>query len=160
MVTSSGTFTLITTVIIGLFLEIIPLPDMLEWWRPSWLLLTVIYWTMALPTRVGIIWAWLMGLILDVSMGTHLGIHGSTFAITAYLVLNLNNRLRQFTLWQQSLFVVLLVGFDLVVSLWLENFIDYRYRPATYWLPMISSALIWPISFISLRHIRRNFRVQ
>ncbi|MBT8448431.1 MAG: rod shape-determining protein MreD, partial [Gammaproteobacteria bacterium] len=55
MITSSGTFTLITTVIIGLFLEIIPLPDMLEWWRPSWLLMTVIYWTMALPTRVGIV---------------------------------------------------------------------------------------------------------
>ena len=160
MASSSGTLVLVITFIIGLFLEIFPLPEMLEWWRPSWLLMTVIYWIMALPTRVGIVWAWLMGLVLDVSLGTPLGIHGSTFAIAAYLVLTLSNRLRQFTLWQQSLFVALLVGFDLVVSLWIENFIDYRYRPATYWLPMISSALIWPISFISLRHIRRSFRVQ
>lgn len=160
MVSSSGTLMLITTFIIGLFLEILPLPDIVEWWRPSWMLMTIIYWTMALPSRVGIIWAWIFGLIIDVSLGTHLGVHGCTYAITAYLVLSLSNRLRLFTLWQQSLFVALLVGFDLVVSLWIENFIEYRYRPATYWLPMISSALIWPISFISLRYIRRSFRIQ
>lgn len=160
MTTSSGTLMLITTFVIGLLLQILPLPELLEWWRPSWLLITVIYWVMALPSRIGIIWAWVMGLILDVSLGTHLGVHGSTFAITAYIVLSLSNRLRLFTLWQQALFVSLLVGFDLVISLWIENFIQYRYRPATYWLPMISSALIWPISFISLRHIRRSFRIQ
>ena len=160
MVSSSGTLMLITTFIIGMFLEILPLPEMLEWWRPSFLLMTVIYWTMALPTRIGIIWAWIAGLIMDVSLGTYLGVHGSTFAISAYIVLSLTNRLRLFTLWQQSLFVALLVGFDLVVSLWIENFIEYRYRPGSYWLPMISSALIWPVSFISLRHIRRTFRIQ
>jgi rod shape-determining protein MreD len=157
---SSGTLALLMTIAIGLVLQIYPLPESLQWWRPSWLLLTMIYWVMALPNRVGIVSAWLVGLVLDVSMSTHLGVHGATFAICAYIVFSLSNRLRLFTLWQQSLFVGLLVGFDLVVSLWIENFIEYRIRPADYWYPMISSTLVWPISFILLRHARRTFHIR
>lgn len=159
-VNKSGNIALIMTIVMGLVLQIYPLPDSIVWWRPSWLLLTMIYWVMALPNRVGILSAWFVGLILDVSMGTHLGIHGSTFAISAYIVFSLTNRLRLFTLWQQSLMVGLLVGFDLVVSLWIENFIEYRERPHSYWLPMITSTLVWPISFILLRHIRRSFHIR
>ena len=157
---SSGTIALLMTIIFGLILQIYPLPESLEWWRPSWLLLTMIYWIMAIPNRVGIVSAWIVGLILDVSMGNHLGIHGATFAICAYIVFSLNKRLRLFTLWQQSLLVGLLVGFDLVVSLWIENFIEYRLRSGEYWFPIISSTLIWPISFILLRHIRRSFHIR
>ena len=157
---SSGTIALILTIIFGLALQIYPLPESVEWWRPSWLLLTIIYWVMALPSRVGILSAWLVGLVLDVSLGTHLGIHGATFAISAHIVYSLNNRLRLFTLWQQSLFVGLLVGFDLVISIWVENFIEYRIRPLDYWYPIITSTLFWPLSFILLRHIRRSFHIR
>ena len=157
---SSGTFALVMTFVFGLVLEIYPVPEMLQWWRPSWLLLTMIYWVMALPNRIGIVTAWLVGLILDVSLGNPLGIHGATFAICAYIVFSLNKRLRLFTLWQQSLFVGLLVGFDLVISLWVENFIEFRQRGPEYWFPIISSTLIWPLSFILLRHIRRSFHIR
>ena len=157
---SSGTIALLITVLVGLSLQIFPLPDSLEWWRPSLLLMTMIYWVMALPNRVGIVTCWVIGLVLDVSLGNHLGIHGATFAICAYIVLSLNKRLRLFTLLQQSVFIALLVGFDLVISLWIENFIDYRVRSAAYWLPILSSALVWPISFILLRHIRRSYHIR
>ncbi len=157
---SSGRFALLLTIIFALVLEIYPLPESLQWWRPSWLLMTMIYWVMALPNRVGIVSAWLMGLTLDVSLGNPLGIHGATFAICAYIVFSLNKRLRLFTLWQQSLFVALLVGFDLVLSLWIENFIDFRQRAAAYWFPIISSMLVWPLSFILLRHVRRSFQIR
>jgi len=157
---SSGTITLFITILFGLTLQILPMPDSMEWWRPSWLLITMIYWVMALPNRIGIITCWIVGLVFDVSQGNHLGIHGATFAICAYIVFTLNKRLRLFTLWQQSVFIALLVGFDLVVSLWVENFIDYRVRSAAYWLPILSSAIVWPISFILLRHIRRSYHIR
>ena len=157
---SSGTITLFITILFGLTLQILPMPDSMEWWRPSWLLITMIYWVMALPNRIGIITCWIVGLVFDVGQGNHLGIHGATFAICAYIVFTLNKRLRLFTLWQQSVFIALLVGFDLVVSLWVENFIDYRVRSAAYWLPILSSAIVWPISFILLRHIRRSYHIR
>jgi len=161
MTTSFSSYVaLFLTFVFGLVLQIYPLPDMLEWWRPSWLLMTLIYWVMVIPNRIGIVTSWIVGLILDVSLGSHLGIHGSTFAITAYIVHSLNKRLILFTVWQQSLFIGLLVGFDLVISLWLENFIQFRPRPDSYWLAMITSTLVWPFSFILLRHIRRSFHIR
>jgi rod shape-determining protein MreD len=35
-------------------LAVLPMSRALAWWRPEWLLLVLVYWTMALPHRVGL----------------------------------------------------------------------------------------------------------
>ncbi len=137
-----------------------PLPDFLVWWRPNWLLMVVIYWTMALPHRIGIVVAWVLGLITDVALGSVLGVHGLSMAIIAYLILLLTNRLRLFPLWKQSAVVGLMVGLDLVLSLWIQNFITSQPRSGMYWLPIISSTFFWPWIFLLLRDLRRYLNVR
>lgn len=137
-----------------------PLPDYLVWWRPNWLLMVLIYWTMALPHRVGIIAGWILGILTDVALGSVLGVHGMSFAIIAYLILVLTHRLRLFPLWQQSVVVGLMIGLNLVLSLWVQNFITTQPRHPMYWLPILSSTFFWPLVFLLLRDIRRNFNVR
>ena len=61
---------------IGAFmLAIMPLPDWAVEFRPDWVTLVLIYWAMAVPTRVGVTVAWFAGLLLDVSYGTLMGQH-------------------------------------------------------------------------------------
>ena len=96
----------------------------------------------------------------DVALGSVLGVHGLSMAVITYLILILNRRLRLFPLWKQSFIIGLMVGLDLVITLWLQNFISTQPRHTMYWLPIISSTFIWPWLFILLRDIRRSFHVR
>jgi rod shape-determining protein MreD len=48
-----GGFIILGTFIVGLMLSQIPLPYFIEWARPEWVAMILIYWVMALPHRVG-----------------------------------------------------------------------------------------------------------
>ncbi|PCJ47833.1 MAG: rod shape-determining protein MreD [Gammaproteobacteria bacterium] len=158
--TTNASYVIIISFVIATVMMLFPLPDFLIWWRPNWLLMVFIYWIIALPHRIGIVTGWMLGIISDVTLGSVLGVHGLTFALIAYLILIMTNRLRLFPLWKQSAIIALMVAFDLVLSLWIQNFIETQPRPATYWLPIISSAFLWPWIFLILRDIRRNFNVR
>ena len=155
-----GMYVIIISFIIAIILLLFPLPDFLVWWRPSWVLMVLIYWTLALPHKIGIFAAWILGIITDVALNSVLGIHGLSMAIVAYLILLLNKRLRLFPLWKQSVIVGLMVGLDLVLSMWIQNFISHQPRDIMYWLPILSSIFFWPWLFILLRDIRRNFQIR
>jgi len=155
-----GNTTIIVSFIVAMLMMLLPLPDVLVWWRPNWILMVLIYWTMALPHRVGILVGWGLGLMTDVALGSVLGVHGLTMAVIAYLILLLTNRLRLFPLWKQSAIIALMVGLDLVLSLWIQNFISMRVRQPMYWLPILSSAFFWPWIFFILRDLRRHLNVR
>ena len=160
MASSNGIITVLISFIVAMILLLLPLPDYLTWWRPNWLLMVLIYWCMALPHRIGILTGWILGIMTDVALGSVLGVHGLSMAVITYLILILNRRLRLFPLWKQSFIVGLMVGLDLVISLWLQNFISTQPRHAMYWLPIISSTFFWPWLFILLRDVRRSFHVR
>ncbi|HDY85702.1 MAG TPA: rod shape-determining protein MreD, partial [Methylophaga sp.] len=59
---SQGGSIIVLTVIVAMLLMLIPFPDNLRLARPEWVLMTVIYWALALPQRVGVGYAWVVGL--------------------------------------------------------------------------------------------------
>ena len=66
---TSGTPVIIVSLLVCAWLEVLPLPDDIAFLRPAWLLLAMIYWTIALPHRIGVAWAALVGLFQDVLTG-------------------------------------------------------------------------------------------
>ena len=149
-------------VIISLFLAyllaIVPLPDWAMNWRPQGVLMFVFYWTMALPYRVGLGFAWAAGLLLDVLEGTMLGLNALTLLIVAYVTLSLHQRLRMYNLIQQSGLLLVLSLVALGLEHWLRV-ISGQIEPvdSMYLLAAFSSAVIWPALFSVLRSIRRGF---
>ena len=100
-----GLLIILGTFIIALALSQIPLPTFLEWWRPEFVALSVIYWIMALPQRFGVGSAWIIGFMLDVLKGSVLGINALALTVIAFSTLLLHKRLRMYPLWQQGLVV-------------------------------------------------------
>lgn len=144
---------------IAFMLSAMPLPDWFITWRPAWVAMVIIYWSMALPNRVSIGTAWVMGVLLDVLQGSLLGQHAIGLAIVAYVTAKLHLQIRQHPLYQQALFVGILVTFYLSLIVWVNGIIG---RPPYSWsflAPVISSMLLWPWLFVILRDVRRKARV-
>ena len=150
---------IVLTLVVALTLMILPLPAMVEPFRPEWAILVILYWSLALPARVGVGVAWLVGLLQDVVQATALGSHALAFALVAYLTIQLCQRMRNVPVWQQALTVlglVLLARGLLFITRGLSDSAGVDWR---FWLPTLTSTLVWPLVFVLLRSLRRRFQV-
>lgn len=159
MKAKNNNFVIIVTLLIALILSIIPMPIGIDMYRPNWTLLVLMYWSLALPNRVNVLSAWFIGLVLDVLLGSILGINAFATAIVIYVCVNNFQKIRNFSLWQQSLIIALLTALYHLMIFWVQRFILDVDFSISYLKPVITSAAMWPVVFLLLRKIRRQLRV-
>ncbi len=152
-----GTLIIGFSFVVALMLSVIPLPEWVKPFRPEWVGLAVIYWAIALPHRIGVGTAWTLGLLLDVLKGGILGQHGLALAVIVYLILKVHQQFRVYPLWQQALIIGALILLNQMLVLWINGIVGLDNSGWSYWLPSLTSAILWPWMFIILRDIRRHF---
>ena len=146
--------------LIAYLLAIVPFPEWAMNYRPEWVPMVLIYWTMALPYRVGIGSAFSVGLVLDVIEGSTLGVNALALVVVAYVALSLHQRMRMFSALKQSGLVLALVGLNLMLCKWLQIVSGQSVSSNLMFLmAAVISAVIWPSLFQLLRQIRRSFNV-
>lgn len=150
---------IILTFVFHLLLSAMPLPDSLLWLQPEWVTMTLIYWCIALPHRVGVFAGFFLGLSVDLLDGSLLGQNALAMSLVAYLSLMLYQRLRNYGAWQQAAMVGVLIGISLMVFQWIQNLTSVAADSVAFLLPALTSALLWPWFFIALRTIRRRFQI-
>lgn len=155
-----GYWVIVLSFAIALLLMIMPLPEWARFYRPQWVTLTLIYWCLALPHRVGVVTGFFVGLLLDVSTGTLLGQHALGLSLVAFFTIQVHQRVRVFPLWQQALVVLVLLVVEHLLALWVLGAIGRRPPGLSYWAVPVISALLWPWVYILLRDLRRRFHVQ
>lgn len=155
-----GSWVVLVTLALALTLSIWQLPAAAVPFWPRWVVLVVIYWCLALPHRIGIGIAWVLGLLLDVLSGTLLGEHALALALVAFLVLKIHLQVRVFPLWQQTLTVAVLVVIYEFMLFWIDGSIGYPAQPLIRWLPVTTSLLLWPWVMSLLRYLRRRYQVR
>lgn len=144
---------------VAFILTMLPIPDEYIIYRPEWLTLVLIYWCLALPHRVGVFTGWAIGFLLDIHLDSLLGLHALTLSVVAYLCYKLHIRIRLYPLIQQSLIVLLLVTLSQMLVLWINGFTGHAPSDWSYWLPSLTSMLVWPWVFYLMRTIRRIYGV-
>ena len=154
-----GYWVILASFLVAAVLAVMPLPQWLLWWRPEWLALVLIYWVIALPHRVGLLTALLLGIVLDVLEGAVMGQNALALSAVAASGLVLYQRLRVFNLTQQAAVVFMMVGVNQLLCNWIENLQGTGAQSALFLLPALSSALMWPIVLHVLRGMRRFYRV-
>ena len=119
-------------------------------------LMVLIYWNMALPKNIGLIWAMIFGFSLDINQEVLLGSHVLLFLFISYLTQRYFHRLRALYTIQQSLFVAIVV---LIYQIFLISFLGEFKESIVIELVSLTliSALIWPIIFGILRQLRIKF---
>ena len=154
---SQGAYIIILSILFAMILMLIPLPDSMRILRPEWVLLTVMYWSMALPRSVGIGYAWVVGLLMDVLFGGALGILAFSYALVVYLILHFHLQLRQFPLWQQALSLMSLI---LLVHIVTASMTSATSSWLSWFPAALTSTLLWPLVHVFLRTVRRTFNVR
>lgn len=148
------------TLLIGLFVQIIPWSPEYNMFKPHLLMLIMAYWLIALPHRIGMGMAFLLGIILDLFSGSLLGIHAFIFSCVAYLLMFKFQLIRNLALWQQSIIIF-------AVSL-CYNILVFLFQVSIYHtitispLILVSSfvdGVLWIVIYLFLRLIRRNFAI-
>jgi len=121
-----------------------PLRGGVIYWRPMLVFLTVIFWLLAEPHTLGIGFAWIVGLILDLVSGGVLGEHALALAISAYLLQLAGQRMNNFSVLHQVMVVAGLALFyqlaHIVISL-------VGGQDADTWrmlYAVISTVVLWP----------------
>lgn len=159
MLANNGVIILLS-LLLALIVSIMPMPLSLDIFRPDWVLIVMLYWVIALPTKVNVITAGVMGFILDVLLGSILGVHMAAMAIATYIAAVNYQKIRNFSLWQQALIVGVLTALYHLIVFWFQRFLtDIVFLPS-YLYPVGTSIILWPWIFLLLRKVRRRFKIK
>ena len=161
---ANGGWVILLSLIVAMMLGVLHLPESwpnwLGWLRPNWLLLVVFFWVIELPHRTGLIAVWCVGMFVDVLYADPIGLNGFILASVTYIAWRSFERLRMYSVLQQSGIVFLLVlGAELlrVITLGLGSERSWG------WPVLITpfmTMLVWPFVFLFLLRIRTGVRVE
>ncbi|AWB53190.1 rod shape-determining protein MreD [Pasteurella multocida] len=147
------------TFIVALVMEIAPWATDFQNFKPAWLVLVLLYWTLALPNKVSIGSAFVLGVIWDLVLGSILGVHALVLSLFTYLVALNHLVLRNLSLWMQSLLVIIFV-FSIRFSIFLVELLlhsaSFNWQES---YGAFASGLLWPWVFLLLRKIRRQLQL-
>ena len=147
--------------LVALILQTIPWPGGLDLFRPAWLLLVSCYWVLALPHRVNVGTALILGLIWDLLLGSTLGIRGIVMSFTIFLIAANFLVIRNMALWQQAFFIgaltVLAKFWEFLGEYLLQQ--DVTFNAMALWSCLIN-CILWPWLFLLMRRVRRHWHIR
>lgn len=135
---------IIFTMLIGLLLALIPWQPVARAILPDAVMLLLLYWAMNQPRHVGVGWAFVMGIVLDIADGNAFGQHGLAYCLSTYLVLSRHRQLAMFPLWQQSLYIGPLLLVAQVTMVLARMLIGDPFPGWSYFCGSITGTLLWP----------------
>ena len=89
---------IVFTLIVALFLNMLPAGGLWQIVRPDFLALVLLYWCIQQPRFVGVGGAWVLGVVKDVGDANLFGQHALTYALLAYAAEFFHRRVLRFSL--------------------------------------------------------------
>lgn len=159
MVAANATWVIVLTLVLAITAHALPLDMGWRWFRPDIPALVLFYWTLALPHRVGIFTAALVGVGVSILEAAPVGAYSLGLVASTLMILFTYQRLRLFNLLQQSFLMGLLLGLALVVEQWLQSLMGNPAPGLIFLMPALTSILVWPLVRKGLRGLRRYYEV-
>jgi len=117
---------------------------------PDLMALTLVFWNVHQPRRVGVGLAFLFGLAMDVHEGALLGQHALAYTLLSYFAITIHRRLLWFGLLEQALHVLPLFALAAVVSLAVRLAVGGMWPGWGVVAAPLLQALLWPVAAVVL----------
>ena len=147
----------ITSLFIGLIINILPAAEFLVPIKPPILLLILIYWALAFPNHINLTYAFITGLIMDVLLIVPLGYYTFCFIITIYLTLIYYPQIRLQSNLNKMLSLLVILAPYFLMSTVINSALGINYEIIDVCISILLSVIIWPGLFSVLRFIRQKY---
>ncbi len=148
------------SLLLMLALAVVPLPKTIEPFRPDWVAVVLLYWTLMAPRRFSLLTAFWMGLALDTLTGALLGQHALGLLVVVYIAERFHLRLRVFPVSQLALTVLILLGLYEFILFWIDGVADRTVPLIERWAPPLTGTLAWLALLALLDGRRREARAR
>src|SRR5215217_2470368 len=117
---------------------------------PDLLAVTLVFWSVHQPLRIGVVAAFLFGLAVDVHQTSLLGQHALAYTTLVYFAITIHRRLLWFTVPSQAVQVLPLFAAAHAIELAIRLLAGGAYPGWTVVLAPVIECLLWPIVSIVL----------
>ena len=104
----SSFFVVTLSLLFSIVLTITTFP--LGHFSPDWIHLFLIYWILAAPASISLVTVWVIGLLVDVVLGSTLGVNALVYSLIGYLVFKSYMMIRYLTILQQAILILFLLS--------------------------------------------------
>jgi rod shape-determining protein MreD len=119
-------------------------------WMPDLLALTLVFWAVHQPLRVGVGAAFIFGLAMDVHQASLLGQHALAYTALNFFAITIHRRLLWFTVPSQALQVFPVFAAAHAISLVIRMIAGGIFPGWDIVLAPVFEALLWPVASIVL----------
>jgi rod shape-determining protein MreD len=119
-------------------------------WMPDLLALSLVFWTVHQPRRVGIGAAFVFGLFVDVHQGSMLGQHALAYSVLSFLAIAIHRRLLWFGVPSQALQILPLFVAAHAIELLVRLLAGGKFPGFWILLAPVLESLLWPVVSVLL----------
>jgi len=119
-------------------------------WMPDFLAVTIVFWSVHQPLRVGVVAAFLFGLAIDVHQASLLGQHALAYTTLSYFAITIHRRLLWFTVPSQALQVLPLFVAAHAIEIAIRLLAGGSYPGPSLLLAPVLEAALWPVVSVLL----------
>jgi rod shape-determining protein MreD len=131
------------TLVSAFLLNLLPWGDL--YGVPDFVALTLIFWSVHQPRKVGIGLAFLMGLLMDVHNASLLGENALAYTLLSYFAIMIHRRMLWFRPVTQALHVLPLLLLMQVVQMLIQALVSGKFPGWYYFASSLVSAALWPL---------------
>ena len=136
------------TLVVALMIYMLPLGR--TPWMPDVLAVTLVFWSVHQPLRVGIGAAFVFGIAMDVHQASLLGQHALAYTTLSYFAITIHRRLLWFTVPSQAVQVLPLFAAAHAIELAIRMLAGGAWPGPLFLLAPVLEAALWPIVSILL----------
>jgi rod shape-determining protein MreD len=137
-----------TSLVVALLVDMLPFGRVP--WMPDLVALTLVFWSVHQPLRVGIGAAFLFGIAMDVHTASLLGQHALAYTALTFFAITIHRRLLWFTVPSQAVQVLPLFAAAHAIELLIRMLAGGMFPGLSFLLAPVIEALLWPVVSIIL----------
>jgi rod shape-determining protein MreD len=143
----------------AILLDVFAWPSLLVHIVPPFALLIVAYWAIHAPGYLGLGTAFIIGIVLDMTLDDVLGHHSVSYLIITYVLIKMHRQMRIYPVWQQSIIIAMMILGERVLFYWIS--VSLGRIPYDLWflLGVVGTLLIWPLVFWLCSKVQRGFQI-
>jgi len=139
----------------ALILSVVRLPEAVAPFRPDWVAVVLLYWSLIEPRRYGLLSAFWLGIALDTLSGSLFGQHSLALLVIVYLSQRLYLRIRTFPASQVASIVIVLLALYELVLLLVDGFAGRSVPLVERWGPVLTGGVLWLVVLVGVERSRQ-----